>query len=72
MHALPKQGVKKGGKEKRKLKRMENREKKCGGCTLSKSHFQHMKHESYLSMFYFTNLPYCKHAFLFYQQIPSC
>jgi hypothetical protein len=43
-------GEKKGGKEKRKLKRMENREKKCGGCTLSKSHFQHVKNELWLSV----------------------
>jgi hypothetical protein len=39
-------GEKRGGKKKRKQKRMENREKKCGGCTLSKSNFQHMKPES--------------------------
>jgi hypothetical protein len=38
-------GEKKSG-ERKKETRMENREKKCGGCTLSKSHFQHIKPES--------------------------
>jgi hypothetical protein len=47
---------------KKRAERMESRENKYVGSTLSKSHFQHMK--SQLSMLHFTNLPYCKHPFL--------